>query len=119
MICVIFEVTPTLEGKSEYFKIANELKAILSEVNGYISIERFQSLSDPDTFLSLSFWENETAIKQWRENFEHKIAQEKGKKEIFLHYRIRVGHIIRDYGGENIERRSVSQVVQKTQQERK
>jgi heme-degrading monooxygenase HmoA len=119
MICVIFEVTPTSEGKSEYFKIANELKSRLSEIEGFISIERFQSLSNPDTFLSLSFWENETAIKQWRENIEHKTAQHKGKKELFLHYRIRVGQIMRDYGGKNNERSSVNQSVEKTQVERK
>ncbi len=119
MICVIFEVTPTTEGKSEYFKIANELKARLSEMDGFISIERFQSLSNPETFLSLSFWENETAIKQWKENLEHQTAQEKGKKELFLHYRIRVGQVMRDYGRENNERSSVSQSAQKTQVDRK
>lgn len=115
MICVIFEVTPTTEGKSEYFKIANELKATLAEMYGFISIERFQSLSNPDTFLSLSFWENEAAVKQWRENFEHQSAQGKGKKELFLSYRIRVGQVIRDYGGENNDPIPVNQPSEKTQ----
>ncbi|HEA16176.1 MAG: antibiotic biosynthesis monooxygenase family protein [Pseudoalteromonas prydzensis] len=98
MLAVIFEVTPKHQGKAIYFEMAQALKASLTNIDGFISIERFQSLSDPDTFLSLSFWQNETAIKQWKEHLEHRIAQEQGKQTLFSHYRIRVGNIIRDYG---------------------
>ncbi|MBE0379809.1 antibiotic biosynthesis monooxygenase family protein [Pseudoalteromonas prydzensis] len=98
MLAVIFEVTPTHQGKAIYFEMAQALKASLTNIDGFISIERFQSLSDPDTFLSLSFWQNETAIKQWKEHLEHRIAQEQGKQALFSHYRIRVANIIRDYG---------------------
>jgi len=100
MITVIFEVTPKSEGKALYFEMAHALKSTLSQIDGFISIERFQSLSNPNTFLSLSFWQNETAVMQWKENFEHQTAQKKGKEELFSHFRIRVGNVIRDYGSE-------------------
>ena len=102
MIAVIFEVTPTREGKAVYFDIAQDLKSELNRVEGFISVERFQSLSNPESFLSLSFWQNETAVKQWKEHLEHQAAQDKGKRELFSHYRIRVGHVIRDYGSDKI-----------------
>ncbi|AUJ72618.1 MULTISPECIES: antibiotic biosynthesis monooxygenase family protein [Pseudoalteromonas] len=101
MLAVIFEVTPKEQGKALYFEIAQALKSTLNEVDGFISVERFQSLSNQDKFLSLSFWQNETALKQWKEHFEHQVAQKKGKEELFSHFRIRVGNVIRDYGSEN------------------
>ena len=101
MITVIFEVTPKAEGKALYFEMAQALKISLSQIEGFISVERFQSLSNPNTFLSLSFWKNETAVMKWKENFEHQTAQKKGKEELFSHFRIRVGNVIRDYGSEN------------------
>ena len=104
MIAVIFEVTPKESGKTIYFEIAQTLKSSLSKVDGFISIERFQSLSNPETFLSLSFWQDEMSIKQWRENFEHQIAQKKGKEGLFLHYRIRVANVMRDYDNSTKEK---------------
>jgi len=101
MIAVIFEVTPTEESTEVYFEMAQALKSSLEKVDGFISVERFQSLTHPNTFLSLSFWQNETAITQWKSNLEHQVAQQKGRKELFSHYRIRVGNIVRDYGYEN------------------
>jgi len=100
MITVIFEVAPKESCKATYFEMAQALKNSLSEVVGFISVERFESLSNPGTFLSLSFWKNEKAVMQWRGHFEHQMAQTKGKQELFLHYRIRVGKVTRDYGSE-------------------
>jgi heme-degrading monooxygenase HmoA len=108
MIAVIFEVTPKEDGKSIYFEIAQVLKKSLEKVDGFISIERFQSLLNPETFLSLSFWESERAIKQWREHFEHQVAQKEGKETLFLHYRIRVANVVRDYGSDTKEPALVS-----------
>lgn len=97
MIAVIFEVIPKEEGKAEYLAIAANLREHLADIPGFISIERFQSMTDPDKILSLSFWEDETAVAQWR-NFEaHRVAQTKGRGSLFTDYRIRVGRIIRDY----------------------
>lgn len=101
MIAVIFEVTPKTEGKNAYFEIAELLKPSLIKINGFISVERFQSLSNPEKYLSLSFWENEAAVIRWKENVEHQAAQKKGKSELFSKFRIRVGNIIRDYGHSN------------------
>ncbi|WP_462163023.1 antibiotic biosynthesis monooxygenase family protein [Pseudoalteromonas xiamenensis] len=98
MIAVIFEVTLNAEGMTRYFKMAQALKGALSQVDGFISVERFQSLSDADSFLSLSFWQSEAAILQWKTHFEHQLAQEKGKTELFSNYRIRVSNVLRDYG---------------------
>jgi heme-degrading monooxygenase HmoA len=97
MIAVIFEVIPTTEGKQEYLSIAAQLREHLKEVPGFISIERFQSLNDESKILSLSFWEDEAAIARWRNLEQHRAAQAKGRQTLFENYRIRVGHIVRDY----------------------
>lgn len=103
MIAVIFEVFPKPESKQTYLDIASELKPLLAEIDGFISIERFVSLQDENKALSLSFWENEAAIKQWRNLEKHRQGQAKGIDEVFNDYRIRVGHVVRDYTLENRE----------------
>jgi heme-degrading monooxygenase HmoA len=97
MIAVIFEVCPTEVGTGEYLSIAASLRELLKDRPGFISIERFQSLGDENKVLSLSFWENEEAVQEWRNLLEHRIAQKKGKRELFTKYRIRVAHVLRDY----------------------
>ncbi len=97
MFAVIFEVKPTRAGKAEYLKIAAELREFLSDQDGFISIERFQSLVDEDKLLSLSFWRDQAAIDTWRNLFEHRSAQQKGKESLFHSYRIRVAEVVRDY----------------------
>lgn len=101
MIAVIFEVIPTAEGKQEYLSIAAQLREYLKEMPGFISIERFQSLSDERKILSLSFWEDEEAVSRWRNLEQHRVAQSKGRDSLFENYRIRVGHIVRDYSPED------------------
>jgi heme-degrading monooxygenase HmoA len=96
MIAVIFEVE--LAAADDYFRIAAELRPMLDEVDGFISIERFQSLSEKGRVLSLSFWRDEAAIAQWRAREEHRIAQAKGRAEVFRGYRLRVARVVRDYG---------------------
>ena len=97
MFSVIFEVIPTKEGKSEYLEIAAELRRFLEDQDGFISIERFQSLVDEEKILSLSFWRDERAIAEWRNVIEHRNAQKKGKDSLFHSYRIRVAEVKRDY----------------------
>ena len=89
MIAVIFEVIPSEEGKSEYLEIAAELRSILENRDGFISIERFQSLTEEGKILSLSFWRDESAVAKWRNVLEHRSAQKKGKESLFRSYRIR------------------------------
>ncbi len=103
MYAVIFEVWPTKEGKDEYLQIASKLKEFLENQEGFISIERFQSLTDENKLLSLSFWEDEKSIEIWRNMLEHRIAQDKGNTGIFEDYRIRVANILRDYSKEKRE----------------
>jgi heme-degrading monooxygenase HmoA len=103
MYAVIFEVWPTSEGKGEYLQIAAKLKEFLENREGFISIERFQSLTDENKLLSLSFWEDEKSIEIWRNMFEHRIAQDKGNTRIFDDYRIRVANVLRDYTKEKRE----------------
>ena len=103
MYAVIFEVWPTSEGKGEYLQIAAKLKEFLENREGFISIERFQSLTDENKLLSLSFWEDEKSIETWRNMFEHRIAQDKGNTRIFDDYRIRVANVLRDYTKEKRE----------------
>ena len=103
MYAIIFEVWPTKNGKDEYLQIASKLKDFLQNREGFISIERFQSLSDENKLLSLSFWEDEKSIEIWRNMFEHRIAQDKGNASVFKDYRIRVANVLRDYTKEKSE----------------
>ena len=97
MLAVIFEVIPTSEGKAEYLRIAAELRTLLEDIDGLISIERFQSLTDEHKILSLSFWKDEASISAWRNLMEHRQAQQEGRNSLFSSYRIRVAEICRDY----------------------
>jgi heme-degrading monooxygenase HmoA len=98
MIAVIFEVWPKPEGKKEYLDIAAGLRPLLDTIDGFISIERFESLYEPGKVLSLSFFRDEEAVKTWRNLVEHRAAQEKGRNELFANYRLRIASVIRDYG---------------------
>lgn len=97
MIAVIFQVTMKGGKASEYFDLAAELRPALDGRDGFISIERFESVSTPGKFLSLSFWRDEEAIKSWREHADHMLAQDRGKAEIFADFRISVADVKRDY----------------------
>jgi len=98
MIAVIFEVVPTDGKKDEYFAIAEKLRPALDKIPGFISIERFQSIASPEKILSLSFWNDEESVAQWRNLEMHRQAQAKGRRSVFSDYRLRVAHVVRDYG---------------------
>lgn len=98
MIAVIFELEPKNAEKDNYFSIAMDLKPLLKTIDGFISVERFQSLVNPEKYLSLSFWRDEEAVQQWRELTNHRQAQQSGRENIFSDYRLRVAQVIRDYG---------------------
>ena len=98
MIAVIFEVTPKTGNRNDYFELAAELRPQLERIDGFISVERFESLSEPGKFLSLSFWRDEEAVKRWRNVPDHRLAQSAGRERIFVDYRLRVASVMRDYG---------------------
>lgn len=98
MIAVIFEVQPTAEGRPIYLNHAATLKPLLEQMVGFISVERFQSLAQPDKLLSLSFWRDEEAVRGWREMALHREAQAAGRGGLFADYRLRVVQVVRDYG---------------------
>ena len=98
MIAVIFEVRPKPGCRDAYLDIAADLRPLLAEIDGFISIERFQSLADPEKVLSLSFWRDEAAVEQWRKLDAHRAAQAKGRNTLFADYRLRVTAVLRDYG---------------------
>ena len=98
MIAVIFEVEPA--GHGEYLRIAGDLRPLLDGIDGFISVERFQSLSDPKRLVSLSFWRDEAAVGQWRNTAEHRAAQQAGRAGVLRDYRLRIAHVVRDYGME-------------------
>src|SRR6185369_2855483 len=98
MIAVIFEVWPADGRKDDYLGIAASLREDLTRIDGFISVERFQSLTEPGKFLSLSFWRDEDAVKRWRTHLGHRKAQSAGRSGIFRNYRLRVASILRDYG---------------------
>ncbi len=98
MIVVIFELWPKPEHKADYFELAGELRPLLEGIDGFISVERFESVSEPGKFVSLSFWRDEAAVAAWRNIAEHRLAQTRGRGQIFADYRLRVAEISRDYG---------------------
>ncbi len=98
MIAVIFEVVAKPERREEYLDIAAKLKPQLEQIDGFISIERFQSLTDEGKILSLSFFRDEEAVQAWRSLETHRKAQQAGRGGIFADYRLRVAGVIRDYG---------------------
>ena len=98
MIAIIFEVTPKSDKKADYLELAAEMRPIIEEVEGFISVERFQSLTNPEKLLSISLFEDEAAVDRWRKLAAHRKVQSKGRKEIFDDYRIKVLKVLRDYG---------------------
>jgi heme-degrading monooxygenase HmoA len=98
MYAVIFEVEPEAGRVQDYLDIAARLRPELEKIDGFISIERFQSLSQEGKILSLSFWRDEEAIARWRQQEQHQVAQRAGRDRIFRDYRIRVAAVVRDYG---------------------
>lgn len=98
MIAIIFEVIPAEGRKDQYLDIAAEMRPLVHEIDGFLSVERFQSLTDPDKLLSLSFFRDEAAVEQWRQLTAHRRAQSKGRAGLFADYRLRVAHVLRDYG---------------------
>jgi len=98
MYAVIFEVEPEPDREREYLDIATRLRSEVEKIEGFISIERFKSLSQDGKILSLSFWKDEKAIERWRQQAAHHAAQVAGRDRIFRDYRIRVAEVSRDYG---------------------
>ncbi|HBZ94742.1 MULTISPECIES: antibiotic biosynthesis monooxygenase family protein [unclassified Pseudomonas] len=98
MLAVIFEVEAKPDQQQDYLDLAAELRPLLTEQPGFISIERFQSLTQPGKILSLSFWQDEASVQAWRQRDEHRRAQTAGREEVFGHYRLRVAQVLRDYG---------------------
>ena len=98
MLAVIFEVQPAAGRRDTYLGLAAELREQLQGIDGFLSIERFESLSQPGKLLSLSFWRDEAAVRQWRNSEEHRQAQRAGRGGVFADYRLRVAEVLRDYG---------------------
>jgi heme-degrading monooxygenase HmoA len=98
MMAVIFEVDPDPARRQEYLDTAAALRAELEAIDGFISVERFESLSQPGKLLSLSFWRDEEAVRCWRNLGSHRAAQARGRRGVFRDYRLRVTEVVRDYG---------------------
>ena len=98
MIAVIFEVFPAEGARAEYLEMAAALKPQLEHADGFISIERFESLYTPGKLLSLQFWRDEECLAKWRNLEAHRAAQSAGRRTMFKEYRLRIGEVVRDYG---------------------
>ena len=103
MIAVIFEAVPEEGRRQEYLDIAAALRPQLETLDGFLSIERYESLTRPGRILSLSFWRDEAAVAEWRAREAHRAAQAHGRREVFRDYRLRVAEVLRDYGKEDRE----------------
>src|SRR5437660_536281 len=98
MIAVVFEVWPASGRMDDYLAIAATLRGELERIDGFISVERFQSLTEPGKLLSLSFWRDEEAVRSWRNQLKHRESQTAGRAGIFSNYRLRIASVLRDYG---------------------
>jgi heme-degrading monooxygenase HmoA len=98
MIAVIFELWPDAEQQATYFDLAAQLRPELDGIDGFISIERFESLATKGKYLSLSFWRDEAAVQAWRNRDTHRAAQSQGRTRVLANYRLRVALVLRDYG---------------------
>jgi heme-degrading monooxygenase HmoA len=99
VIVVFFEIWPADSSRrTQYLDIASRLRSLLDEIDGFISVERFESLTESGKILSLSIWRDEAAVANWRNNAEHRAAQNAGRGGMFRDYRLRIAHVIRDYG---------------------
>ncbi len=97
MIVVVFEVSMKPGRKQDYFDLAAELRPELEQIDGFLSVERYTSVSTPGRYVSLSFWRDEAAVKTWRVHDDHRLAQGRGKRELFADFRISVAEILRSY----------------------
>jgi len=97
-IAVIFEVWPADGEQNHYLDLAAALRGDLEKIDGFVSVERFQSLTEPGKLLSLSIWRDEEAVRAWRNLPAHRATQAKGRAGVFANYRLRVASVIRDYG---------------------
>ncbi|MDJ0896332.1 MAG: antibiotic biosynthesis monooxygenase [Alphaproteobacteria bacterium] len=98
MIAVIFEVWPADGQKDTYLDLAGDLRRQLEQHDGFLSVDRFESIYHPGKMLSLSFWRDEDAVKAWRNHGAHRATQAKGRSGVFADYRLRIAHVVRDYG---------------------
>jgi heme-degrading monooxygenase HmoA len=98
VIAVIFEVWPAKGRRAAYLGLAEQLRPLLDGIDGFLSIERFESLSEPGKLLSLSFWRDEAAIAKWRSDEDHRAAQRQGRTSVLCDYRLRIAAVARDYG---------------------
>lgn len=98
MIAVIFEVEPGAGERGTYLDAAAALRPLLETMDGFLSIERFESLARPGKLLSLSFWRDDEAVRRWRESEPHRAMQRMGRAQVFADYRLRVAEVVRDYG---------------------
>ncbi len=98
MIAVIFEVEPRPGAATRYFELAAAMKSELEAIDGFVSVERFESLAHSGRYLSLSFWRDERAVRAWRCNGMHRSSQQEGRTEVLAGYRLRVASVLRDYG---------------------
>ena len=97
MIAVIFEFTPAAGRFPEYMDLVGGLKADLERADGFISLERFESITTKGKFVSLQFWRDEECVRKWRNLQKHREAQKKGRGGIFESYRLRIAEVLRDY----------------------
>lgn len=98
MIAIIFESQPHPDKKDAYLEAAARMRPLAEAIDGFISVERFESITNPGKIVSLSFWRDEEAVRQWRNVEEHRRTQAAGRKSIFADYRLRVAQVLRDYG---------------------
>jgi heme-degrading monooxygenase HmoA len=98
MMAVIFELWPAAGRRDDYLRLAASLRSEVEKIDGFISVERFESLYEEGKLLSLQFWRDDEAIARWRAHLDHRRMQSLGRAGIFTDYRLRIAEVVRDYG---------------------
>jgi len=88
MIAVISEVWPHADRRGDYFALSDELRPLLQQLDGFLSVERFESTADPGKSVSLSFWRDEQSLKAWRDLKQHRLVMAKGRSGILRDWQV-------------------------------
>jgi heme-degrading monooxygenase HmoA len=93
---VIFTSQRTAAEQEGYGAMTDRMVELASQQPGFLGVE---STRDPaGVGITVSYWESLDAIRHWRENAEHKVAQRKGRETWYERFRLRICRVEREYG---------------------
>ncbi len=90
---VIFTSIRTEEDNG-YAEMAERMITLAKQQYGFLGIESARD----EVGITVSYWSDLTSIKNWKNNVEHIVAQEKGRDIWYKSFKVRISKVERDYG---------------------